>query len=192
MAVSETLGISWSYLGVPYDAGSVPLFNIGFECGNQRNEGFGPGDCLCIPSKTRQSAQLYPSMFAIYRRFLVLLDDAVAPELSGVLHLADIRRRRRFLDMSLCRERVRLTTCTQPHAGTPSPSTLKQTAQSRPSLERLSLSFASITASMAFPCVWSSGASAVGVGGFAWRDASWRKASCAWHSGPKRADCESQ
>lgn len=51
MAVSETLGISWSYLGVPYDAGSVPLFNIGFECGNQRNEGFGPGDCLCIPRR---------------------------------------------------------------------------------------------------------------------------------------------
>lgn len=167
----------------------MPLLDIGFERGNQRNEGFGPGNCGGIPT-TRISP--YPSIdVGIYRRFLVLLDDAVAPELSGVLHLADIRSRRRFLDMSFGAHGWRLTTCTQPQAGTPSPSTLKQTAHSRPSLERLSLSLASITASMAFPCAWSRGASAEGVGGFAWVEASSRKASWAWHSGPKRADCES-
>lgn len=93
--------------------------------------------------------------------------------------------------MSFAEHEWRLTTCTQPHAGTPSASTLKQTAHSRPSLERPSLSLASMTASMAFPWDWSSGASAVGVGGFAWVAASWRKACWAWHSGPKRADCKS-
>lgn len=89
--------VSRPYLGIPYNAGSVPLLDMGFERGKQGNKGFGPGDCGCIPTTWGQPA--VPIDVAVYLRFLVLLDHAVTPELSGILHLADKRRRRRFLYM---------------------------------------------------------------------------------------------
>jgi len=125
-------------------------------------------------------------------RFLELLRNSISPELSSILHLPNVRRRSRFLlsaSSSACQassERGKRTTCTQPHAPTPSPTTLKQAPHSLPSLDLFKVSLASMTFVIA--SAWGlRRVPKADAEGLAWVEASWRKSSWARHNGSRRA-----